>query len=153
MNSKLIKNFLDACFTAKKMGSLMPPLPKDLRKPRLINIIDTVHTLSKQKKYIKISDISKSLKITAPSVTKLINELEQKNILQKHQQTDDKRVITVTLTTLGEKYYDIYINKYHQWLCTLFNDFVDEDILTTIRTINKAYKVMQNNRLNINDLL
>ncbi|MFQ7058645.1 MAG: hypothetical protein ACLRQX_08695 [Turicibacter sanguinis] len=40
---------------------------------------------------VKVTDISKGLKITSPNITKLLNELEQLNMVQKntHQLIDE----------------------------------------------------------------
>lgn len=148
MNTEFIKKFLDACQEAKKVTELMPELPKGM-KPRHIHIIDTVYILSQKKEYVKVSDVSEVLKVTKPSITKLINELENENIVVKNSQYSDNRITTLTLTPLGEKYYETYVVKYHNWLAGLFVDIDEEDLLVTIETISKAYEIMKSHEMKI----
>lgn len=151
MNTEFIKKFLDSCQEAKKITELMPKLP-DGMKPRHIHVIDAIHILSQKKEYVKVSDVSDELQVTRPSITKLINELEDKNVIVKNSEYSDNRITTLTLTLLGEKYYETYVAKYHNWLAELFVDIDKENILVTTETISKVYKLMKLNKMEIEKL-
>lgn len=151
MNTEFIKKFLDACQEAKRVTEFMPKLP-DGMKPRHIHVIDAIHILSEKKEYVKVSDVSDELQVTRPSITKLINELEDKKVIVKNSEYSDNRITTLTLTPLGEKYYEIYVAKYHNWLAELFVDIDKEDILVTTETISKVYKLMKLNKIRIEEL-
>lgn len=148
MNTDLIKKFLDACQEAKKVTELMPKLPKGM-KPRHIHVIDMIYILSQKKAYVKVSDISEALKVTRPSITKLVNELENDNVVVKNSEYSDNRITTLTLTPLGKRYYESYVAEYHNWLTELFTDIDEEDILVTVETINKAYEIMKAHKMNV----
>jgi DNA-binding MarR family transcriptional regulator len=145
MNVELTKKFLDACYEARKVVELLLKLP-DGMKPKHIQVIDTVHYLSMQKDYVRVSDVSENLRVTKPSITKLINELENLNIIVKNSIKCDKRIIVLKLTPLGEKYYEIYVEKYHKWLAEQFTDIDEEDMLITVQTINRAYRIMESHK-------
>lgn len=142
MDIEYIKMFLDICHDAKKITELMPKLPAGM-KPRHIHVIDTIFMLSNKKEYVKISDISEALKVTKPSITKLINELEIRKVLTKTSQLHDNRIITLSLTPLGKKYHEIYVDKYQKYLAELFIDIEEDDMRVTVETINTAYKIMK----------
>ncbi|MBE5983753.1 MAG: winged helix-turn-helix transcriptional regulator [Paenibacillaceae bacterium] len=145
MNVELTKQFLETCHEAKKVVELLLQLPEGM-KPKHIQVIDTVHGLSMKKEYVRVSDVSETLRVTMPSITKLINELESLDIIVKNSIPFDKRIIVLKLTPLGERYYEIYVDKYHNWLAEQFADIDEEDLLITIQTISKAYRIMESHK-------
>ena len=148
MDSEILKKLLDACHEAKKITELMPQLPQRM-KPRHIHVIDLIHVLNQTKEYVKVSDISDELKITMPSITKLINELEEMKVITKTPIKNDKRIASLSLTPLGENYYNTYVFQYHGWLANLLSELNDDDILTTYHTISKALELMKANKMEV----
>ncbi len=49
-----------------------------------------------------VSEISKHLHVTPPSVTQVLNSLESRGLVERHMHATDRRVIVVTLTRRGE---------------------------------------------------
>ncbi len=49
-----------------------------------------------------VSEISKYLHVTPPSVTQLLKSLEGRGLIERHMDATDRRVIVVTLTRQGE---------------------------------------------------
>ena len=82
------------------------------------------------------------MRSTRPSITKLVNELNKKGYVEKTPDTDDKRVILVSLTPLGRDVYEVYGLRYHEWLSQLLEPIADEDIEAAIRAIRYANKLM-----------
>ena len=52
--------------------------------------------------HMTVSEISKDLHVTPPSVTQLLNSLEGRGLIERHMDATDRRVIVVTLTRRGE---------------------------------------------------
>jgi DNA-binding MarR family transcriptional regulator len=50
-----------------------------------------------------VSEISKHLSVTPPSITQILNTLEARGLLERHMDTADRRVIMVNLTKQGEQ--------------------------------------------------
>lgn len=50
-----------------------------------------------------VTDLSKLLHVTSPTVTQLINELAGKGLLQRNVDPKDRRVVRITLTETGEQ--------------------------------------------------
>jgi DNA-binding MarR family transcriptional regulator len=140
--------FIVTCFYGKRITDLMPRLPKRL-KPRHINVIEIIHRLNLQSGYVRVSDVCNELGITAPSVTKLINELEEYKVVTKLASEDDKRITTVNLTRLGEKYYNIFVKQYHSKLVEFLDKLEEKDCATTMKTMEYIYQTMVKNPIEL----
>src|SRR5215469_7063348 len=53
--------------------------------------------------HVTVSEISKHLHVTSPSITQLLKSLESRGLIERHIDTSDRRVIVVTLTEQGEQ--------------------------------------------------
>ncbi len=52
---------------------------------------------------VKISDISKQLRVTSPTVTQIVNSLEINGLVKRHSDPTDRRSVGLTLTKRGEE--------------------------------------------------
>jgi len=52
---------------------------------------------------LKVSDISRMLHVTSPSVTQLLKGLEANGLVQRHSDPADRRSVGITLTPKGEE--------------------------------------------------
>ncbi|CAK7056623.1 MAG: hypothetical protein DELT_01256 [Desulfovibrio sp.] len=138
MPTNMIGDLLVACHEARRVIEMMPKLPDGL-SPRHVYVIDTIYQLRRGKQTVKVSDVSKKLRVTKPSITKLINELEKLSVVEKATDSKDKRIKLLTLTPLGEQYYDIYVYKYNLWLSEQLSDIHPHEVTTTIHTIKRIY--------------
>lgn len=143
MDRIMIKKLIDTCFDAKKVTETMPKLPEGL-KPRHIHVIDCIVELGKIKDNICVSDVSSTLNITTPSVTKLINELYEKKVINKYSGNDDKRFVSLSLSHIGEEYYKKYVVDYHNILSERLNGLTDEQCKNAIEVIEKLYQAVKN---------
>ncbi|WP_245891081.1 MarR family winged helix-turn-helix transcriptional regulator [Desmospora activa] len=57
---------------------------------------------SLDKPEMKVSEISKHLQVTPPTVTQLINELEGKGLVERQVDPADRRAVRIRLTEQGE---------------------------------------------------
>ena len=142
MDRYTVKQLIDACFMAKRITETMPELPKGL-KPRHIHVVDCIVEIKKIKGVVCVSDVSSTLKITTPSVTKLINELEKNKIINKHNEHEDKRVVSLSLTNLGEEYYRFFVVDYHSKLADKIKHLDDNQCKITIDTIEEIYEAIK----------
>ena len=141
MNIAKVKELIDSCYIAKKITETMEELLKGF-KPRHIHVIDSIYQLSKKKSDVRISDVSSKLNVTTPSITKLINELEEKSVVEKYTISDDKRVILVKLTELGMKYHKYYVTDYHTLWAGNLDYISDEDVDKVVYIINRLKDTM-----------
>ena len=131
MEIEAVQELMAACHEAKRITELLPKLPKGMT-PRHIGVID-----------VCVSAVSARLGITRPSVTRLIGELEQLGAVGKQADTNDKRVVWVSLTALGQQYYDFYVFGYHSFLAECFEELDPADLCTTAETIRRVYQIMR----------
>lgn len=141
MNETSIRQLLDTCFTAKHVVETMKELPKGF-KPRHIHVIEAIYELSTSQEEVRVSDVSHRLNITTPSVTKLIQELEERGTLEKYQQKEDKRVTLVALTDFGRELQKRYVAEYHRAWSEQMQDVTEEEVKTVIRVIARLKETM-----------
>ena len=77
MTNKKIKRMLDACYQAKRIREMLPPLPEGIVSSH-IRYMDMIQELQKQNDHVKVSDLSDVLNIPRPGVTRTIKEMEKK---------------------------------------------------------------------------
>ena len=127
MTNKKIKEMLDACYQAKRIREMLPPLPQGVM-PSYIQYLDVIQSLEKQDVHVKVSDISDELNIPRPGVTRTVKEMEKKGYLRKLASPDDGRVTYISIT--------------EEVLSVELNDISEEDADCMIRTIEKFYQIM-----------
>ena len=69
MTNKKIKRMLDACYQAKRIREMLPPLPEGIMSSH-IRYMDMIQELQKQKVHVRVSDLSDVLNIPRPGVNK-----------------------------------------------------------------------------------
>ena len=69
MDVELIKRMLDACYQAKRIRDMLPPLPKGVTSS-YIQYLDVIQSLERNGIHVKISDISDALNLPRPGVTR-----------------------------------------------------------------------------------
>ena len=141
MTNEKIKRMLDACYQAKRIREMLPPLPNGVM-PSYIQYLDVILSLQKEKKDIRISDISDAMKLPRPGVTRTVKEMESKGYLQKIASPDDGRVTYISITVEGEKLSEKYDQDYFSSLAPYLSEISEEDADCMIRTIKKFYQIM-----------
>ncbi len=146
MDTALVKRFLDSCYNAKRIIELMPKLPAGM-SPRHIQVIGAVCELGSSGEAVRVSDVSEYFNVTRPSITKLINELEDMGAVNKSPDPGDRRVIHVSLTELGEQYYDFHIRKYHAWIAGLLSEIDEEHFRIAAEMNDRVYEILSTQKM------
>ena len=141
MTNEKIKRMLDACYQAKRIREMLPPLPNGVM-PSYIQYLDVIQSLQKEKKDIRISDISDAMKLPRPGVTRTVKEMESKGYLQKIASPDDGRVTYISITVEGEKLSEKYDQDYFSSLAPYLSEISEEEADCMIRTNEKFYQIM-----------
>lgn len=88
---------------------------------------------------IKVSDISSALKVASPTVTQLINGLENNGFVERNIDKEDRRAVRVKLTDKGER----LLEKASEALFNSFNGLVEylgeEDSKKLMELLSKVY--------------
>lgn len=148
MTIELIKRLLDACYEAKRIRDMLPPLPDGVT-PSYIHFLDVIEQMEKNGTSVKVSDISDALNLPRPGVTRTVKEMEQKGYLTKKPSEEDARILYLFITDEGKKLSAKYNEQVFNALLPDLEAISGEDAECTIRTIEIFYQVMCERR---NDL-
>nr|WP_296157710.1 MarR family transcriptional regulator [uncultured Blautia sp.] len=141
MTNEKIKRMLDACYQAKRIREMLPPLPEGVM-PSYIKYLEVIQILEKKNSHIRVSDISEILNLPRPGVTRTVKEMEKKGYLKKIASPDDGRVTYISITEEGRKLSCKYDKQYFSELVPWMEDISEEDADCMIRTIEKFYQIM-----------
>ena len=141
MTTKQIQEMLDACYQAKRIREMLPPLPEGVM-PSYIQYLDAIQKLEKKDIHVKVSDISDVMNLPRPGVTRTVKEMEKKGYLSKIASPDDGRVTYISITEEGWKLFRKYDENYFGELSADLSDISEEDADCMIRTIEKFYQIM-----------
>ncbi len=141
MTNEKIKQLFDACYQAKRVREMLPPLPKGVM-PSYIQFLDTIQMLEKEKGSVRISDISDARNLPRPGVTRTVKEMEEKGYLQKVNSSEDGRITYITITEEGKKLSQKYDQDYFSNLAEDLSELSDKEADCMIQTIEKLYQIM-----------
>ena len=139
MTNEKIKRMFDAFYQAKRIRDMLPPLPQGVM-PSYIQYLDVIHSLQREKKDIRLSDISDAMNLPRPGVTRT------KGYLQKLTSPDDGRVTYISITEKGERLSRKYDQDYFSSLAPYLSEISEEEADNMIRTIGKFYQIMCDRR-------
>ncbi len=121
---------------AKRIAETLPELPEGM-KPRHIHVLDAVHEIRLRGGGCRVGDVSARLNITTPSVTKLVQELEARHLLEKYADTSDKRVALLKLTPEGEACVQRYVLDFHGRWTQELADITDSQTMDAIHILER----------------
>ena len=148
MDISMIKALLDACYQAKRVRELLPALPNGVSSSH-IQYLDIIEQLENRGMKLKISDISDTLHLPRPGVTRTVKEMEDKGFLKKTTSDADGRITYLSITEAGKKLSQTYNDRFFSQLAPLLTDISQEEASCTIRTIEKLYQVMAERRISL----
>lgn len=141
MNTTSLKHLLDACFLARRIVETLPELPENM-KPRHIHVLDAISEISGQQGMCRVSDVSTRLGITMPSVTRLIQELERMELLEKYPDEEDKRSSLLCLTDAGRECVRRHVVEFHSEWAKELEDVTDEQAEEVVGIMEELWRTM-----------
>lgn len=149
VSTEKVKRMLDACYLAKRIRELLPPLPEGVT-PAYIQYMDVIHSLQKEGKKVKVSDISDAMNLPRPGVTRTVKGMEEKGYLRKYSSDEDGRVTYIAITEKGEALSEKYDKNYYDHLAEYLDcvsgteiDISEAEADCMIQTIQKFYTIMK----------
>lgn len=146
MTIEQMKRTMDACYQAKRIREMLPPLPKGVT-PSYIQFLDVIEKMEEKQMPVKVSDISEQLRIPRPGVTRTVKEMEEKGFLRKETSAEDGRIVYVSITEQGKQMSYEYNQKTFEKLVECMGEISEEEINCTIATIDKMYRIMSERRI------
>jgi len=101
------------------------------------------------KRKVSVSDISNYLRVTSPSVTHLLNSLEEKGIVKRTQDKNDRRSVRVELTEAGLEIIDSADKRLTKNFCGLIEELGTDKSIQLQEILNDVFKYF--NKINIID--
>lgn len=86
---------------------------------------------------IKLTDISKTLRVTLPAVTHKVNDLVEHGYIEKETSNKDLRVTLIKLTPIGKTYVEKIRDEYYAPIRELKQYLGEEDTDTLLRILDK----------------
>ena len=114
----------------------------DGMKPRQVHVLDAVNEIQKKQGFCRVSDISSYMNTTLPSITKLVQELEERNLLVKQADEKDKRVINLTLTEEGKEFVELRVTHFHGEWASRLPDLDDAVVDEFVHAITRMQETM-----------
>ena len=149
VSTEKFKRMLDAFYLAKRIRELLPPLPEGVT-PAYIQYMDVIHSLQKEGKKVKVSDISDAMNLPRPGVTRTVKGMEEKGYLRKYSSDEDGRVTYIAITEKGEALSEKYDKNYYDRLAEYLDrvsgteiDISEAEADCMIQTIQKFYTIMK----------
>lgn len=142
MTIELLKRMMDACYQAKRIRDMLPPLPEGVTSS-YIQYLDIIEKMQHQGMRVKISDISDRLSLPRPGVTRTVKDMEQKGYLKKTVSPEDGRVTWLTLTETGQALSQKYNQKCFSILADYTEEISEKDVECMIRTMDQLYHIIR----------
>ena len=145
MTNRMIKKMFDACYQAKRIREMLPPLPDGVT-PSYIHYLDVIQALERKGVSVKISDISDTLNIPRPGVTRTVKDMEKKGYLRKIDSPEDGRITYISITQAGKELYQKYDEQYFKSLAPDMSVISEEEAENMVQTIENFYQIMRERR-------
>ncbi len=142
MTNDLIKQMFDACYQAKRVREMLPPLPKGVM-PSYIQCLSAIGNLQKEQKDVCVSDISYALNLPRPGVTRTVKQMEEKGYLKKIASSEDGRIVYIDITEKGKNLSQKYDRDYFGGLSAALSNISEEEAICMIQTVEKLYNFMR----------
>ncbi len=99
-NSELAKDLMRT-FQQFKRVMKPPPMISGL-KPSEMGLLFHIERFCDENSGVKVSELSSRMHVTSPSVTQLVTALEDRGLVTRRMDPDDRRSVLVSLTEKGE---------------------------------------------------
>jgi DNA-binding MarR family transcriptional regulator len=99
---------------------------------------------------VKVSDISKQLHVTSPTVTQLLKGLEADGLIERHNDPADRRSVGLTLTKQGEHVTQLAAQAFSSSLHGLIEYLGEEDSNQLADLLFKVFRYYEEKASSIN---
>jgi DNA-binding MarR family transcriptional regulator len=90
-----------------------------------------------------MAKLSDEMYVTKAGVTAITDEMEQKGLVKRVRDGDDRRIVNVEMTTAGKKLYGQARQKHLAFVKKFVSDLEPEEIRTLLRIYNKLNQFLE----------
>ncbi|TCZ78280.1 MarR family transcriptional regulator [Paenibacillus albiflavus] len=91
---------------------------------------------------MKVSELSERLKISPPSVSQMVNGLEEKNYVERVTTKNDRRVVYIRLTEQGKSILEEVTQEFMTFMDEVVSRLGNSDTAELIHLFNRLYDVI-----------
>ena len=128
---KSINNILD-----KRFNDLLTKY--DITKTQA-DIVMFILCENRKNKIVTQRDIEKTFSLSNPTITGILNRLEEKNYIKREKSMKDSRSKNIIITEKFKNIENDLLNTINKKREALLNEMTKEEIETSIRLLNKIY--------------
>lgn len=128
-----IDEFKDLFFKGQKSSVFL-----DYTKNEILTIL-----LISRRKNVNVSEVAEYINAPLNTATGVISRLEKKNVLERKRDTDDKRVVKITLTEEGEALIEDEKKLIGYYVEEVYKSLTDEEKIAAISIVNKVISVFK----------
>lgn len=134
MTTENAKRMFDAFYMGKRLFEQQPALPTGVTSS-FIHVLDAVVSLRNKGQDVRISDISETLGLTRPGITRTVKQMEAQGYLVKEPDPNDGRVTHLKVTERGMELYEHYVREYFTGVTERLHEISDQEIEAMYDTI------------------
>ncbi|OGL39726.1 MAG: hypothetical protein A3C43_05170 [Candidatus Schekmanbacteria bacterium RIFCSPHIGHO2_02_FULL_38_11] len=97
----------------------------------------------KEDKDYTMGELSRNIQVAMPSMTEMIDGLEEVGIVERWRDPDDRRVVRVKLTEKGKKMRKEFMERRREELENIFSKLSSEDWDELIKNLEKASQILK----------
>lgn len=102
---KIAKQLMESYFQSQVGGNMMQNRTVYNQKPGEIMVLYFISiNVKDDSPGLMVSEISGKLNVTSPTVTQHINSLEAQELVERHADPSDRRIVRIKLSDKGKKY-------------------------------------------------
>lgn len=140
---KIAKQLMESYFQSQVSGNMMQNRSIYNQKPGEIMVLYFISmNVKDDSPGLMISEISGKLNVTSPTVTQHINSLEAQELVERHADPSDRRVVRIKLSDKGKNYIERINEARLNMFVGLVNLLGEEESLLFAEMMRKASDYM-----------
>ncbi|WP_281942334.1 MULTISPECIES: MarR family winged helix-turn-helix transcriptional regulator [Paenibacillus] len=140
---KIAEQLMDSYFQSQVGGNMMQNRSIYNQKPGEIMVLYFISmNVKDDRPGLMVSEISGKLNVTSPTVTQHINSLEAQELVERHADPADRRVVRIQLSDKGKKYIQRINEARLNMFVGLVNHLGEEESLLFAEMMRKASDYM-----------
>lgn len=122
--------------------------PVPMRHNEMMLLMFLNHHLQRGCKGIQPSELGNILRLTRPTITSLVNSLEEKGYVERIHDEEDRRVVFVYLTAKGKDLVEDNKQEFVKALSEMMDYLGKEDAQELIRLLGKVREFLETKKVN-----
>lgn len=95
-----------------------------------------------RKRQVNVTEIAEYLKVPLNTVTGVISRLEKKELILRERSREDKRVVTVSLSDLGQRFLAEEIKQIGRYYTLIMEEMSSEETALIFQVIEKIFRLL-----------